>query len=166
MELEVINIEKEGNSIVIEVLNLQTRELVRITPYQLSCGLLLNGAPVINASATLNDVSININGKVRMIRVNMPENVKRMVRDKIKREKQERKEQVKSKSQIEKERKQAEIAMEVAAYRKREKARKENLKEMTKGFARPGELTEEERRKRRAKYFANKAKAKKQAGGN
>lgn len=151
MELEVISIENVGRSIEIEVLNRQTREIVKITPYQLMCGIILNDAPVVNASASLNSVIIDINGNSRMITVKVNDNVKAMFRAKLKEKRRNE-----PKISAEAKRKQAEIQQVVTEYREREAARKQRMKEVSKDFAKPGTLTLEERRRRRQAYYGIK----------
>ena len=151
MELEVTSIENEGRNLEIEVLNRETREIVKITPYQLMCGIILNDAPVVNASASLNSVIIDLNGNSRMINVKVPDNVKQMFRAKIKEKRREE-----PKISAEAKRKQAEIQQVVTEYREREAARKQRLKEASKDFAKPGTLTLEERRRRRQAYYGLK----------
>lgn len=157
MELEVIGMEKVGNQFEIEVLNRNTRELVKVSPYQLLCGILLNDAPVANASATINSVIIRMNGTQREIRVNVPQQTKELIRNKYRAQQKNLKPKEKTKEQLKKE----EIDKVVAEYRQREKERQERLKEITKNYARPGQLTLEEKRERRAKYFRERAQANK-----
>lgn len=160
MALEVVDIYKVGNALNIEVLNLENRELVKITPSQLVWGILYNKAPVINATASLNDACINIGGQTRVVRVSLSQKMKQMIRDK---EREERKEQQRSRTRDDA--KQDEINRTVYEYRKREEERKERMKQMSANFARPGELTDEERRRRRQEYFRQRSMKNQQKEG-
>ena len=52
--------------------------------------------------------------------------------------------------------KKAQLERDLIEYRRREQIRKEQMKEISKDFARPGELTREERIKRINEHFRKK----------
>lgn len=152
MELKVVSVDKEAG--ICDIVNTQTNELVKISLYKLICGMILNDAPVSNAKAFTNAVQISINGDFQTYAVTLPEEVKQMIKEKKRRDKNGT--HGMSDAQI---KKQVELERTVSEYHMREKERKHQMAMMKPSLAKPGELTDEERRIRRAEYFKNKAKS-------
>lgn len=145
----------------VEILNTETHELVKIPPYKLLVGIELNNAPVVNVTTALNSVTVHINGGSYRIPVRLSDNIKQMIRAKREEDRKKRiRDRGKAANSDEVKNKDG-IRREIEAYRAREAERKRKAKELSKGFAKPGELTEEERRRRRQEYFRKKADANK-----
>lgn len=151
MVMTVFEVYNNGNKTMVRVVNDETQQILDITPYQLLVGIELNGAVVDNVKTALNSVTIDICGNIYRIPVKLPENIKSAIRAKKEDERVQ-----KNRKRNAEYKKKAEINKIVSDYREREEKRKAEMREISKGFARPGQLTQEERLRRRQEYYGMK----------
>lgn len=147
MRVRIHSIERGANGeLQLVAVDLDSHEVRRVSTQQLAVALVVHDAPIENAICKLTGLEIDTALETIKIPMNFTEQFKQQIRSRQREKRQINKEDAK----------QAEIKEVVKAYREREAERKRQAKEAAKGYARPGQLTEEERRKRRAEYFAKK----------